>query len=107
MASATTTLLRSPASIEILTLTAVSAGSLRAFASVQIGPALTVHKFRVIQQVGQRAWVSPPQERWEDREGQAKYTPLVELTGGLKTRVEVAVLAAALAHGVISAVSGR
>jgi DNA-binding cell septation regulator SpoVG len=107
MASATTTLLRSPASIEILAVSAVSAGSLRAFASVQIGPALTVHKLRIIQQAGQRAWVSPPQETWTDREGQTKYTALVELSGSLKTRVEVAVLAAAQQQGVISAVSGR
>jgi DNA-binding cell septation regulator SpoVG len=85
----------------------VSAGSLRAFASVRIGPALVLHKCRVIQQPGQQAWIAMPQETWTEREGKAKYKALVEITGSLKTRVEAAILAAAQAQDVVSTVEGR
>ena len=103
MASATTTQLKSPATIAIIALSAVSAGSLRAFASVQVGPSLVVHKFRIVQQPGQRPWVSPPQETWKDREGRTQYFPLVVLTGSLKTRVEAAILQEAQQQGLITA----
>ena len=39
--------------------------SLKAFADVQIG-SWTVHDFRIVQQRGQRAFVSPPQVSWKD-----------------------------------------
>jgi DNA-binding cell septation regulator SpoVG len=103
MASAATTQLKSPATIEILALSAVSAGSLRAFASVRIGPALVVHKCRVIQQPGQRAWVSMPQERWEGTDGKLHYTALVEVSGTLRGRVEMAILQEAERQGLIMA----
>jgi DNA-binding cell septation regulator SpoVG len=105
MASATA--VRTAAPIEIIALSAlVSAGNLKAMASVRIGPSLFVHKCRVIQQPGQRAWVSMPQERWEDREGKPQYTPLVVLTGSLKARVEAAILQAARQQGMIAAGGG-
>lgn len=100
---ATTTAAR----IAIIALSAISAGNLKALASVQIGPSLVVHKCRVIQQPGQRAWVSMPQERWDGADGQPRYTALVELSGGLKTRVEAVILDEALRQGVITAGDGR
>jgi DNA-binding cell septation regulator SpoVG len=92
------------AAIEVLTISALaSAGNLKALVSVRIGPSLVVHKCRVIQQPGQRAWVSMPQERWDGADGQPRYTALVELSGGLRDRVATAILAAAQRQGLITA----
>jgi DNA-binding cell septation regulator SpoVG len=91
------------AAIEVLAVSAVSAGSLRAFASVRIGPSLVVRKVRIIQQPGQRAWVSMPQERWDGADGQPRYTALVELSGTLRDRVTAAILQAAQRQGLITA----
>lgn len=53
--------------IEVLDVRRVeNAGNLKAFATVRAG-CLKIHGWRVIQQPGQRAWVSVPQER--DQEG--------------------------------------
>jgi DNA-binding cell septation regulator SpoVG len=90
-----------PATIEVLDLTALDKGNLKAMASVRIGPSLVVHKCRVIQQPGQRAWVSMPQEQWQGRDGQPHYTALVELSGDLRRRVEQAVLQAARRQGLV------
>ncbi len=40
-------------------------GNLRAFADVKIGP-VTIKGFRVVQQPGQQAWVSVPQQQNRD-----------------------------------------
>jgi DNA-binding cell septation regulator SpoVG len=90
-----------PATIQVVELVALTKGNLKAMASVRIGPSLLVHKCRVIQQPGQRAWVSMPQERWEGHDGQSHYTALVELSGDLRTRVEQAILQEARRQGVI------
>jgi DNA-binding cell septation regulator SpoVG len=96
-----------PASrIEVLTLVAAGPGNLKALASVRIGPSLVVHKCRVIQQPGQRAWVSMPQECWDGEDGRAHYTALVELSGTLRTRVEAAILQEAQRQGVITTGAG-
>jgi hypothetical protein len=60
----TTTATPPLATIEVLKLVAFDKGSLKAMASVRIGPSPVVHKCRVIQQPGPRAWVSMPQERF-------------------------------------------
>lgn len=60
--------------VELKPLT--NAGSLRALADVKLGP-LVVHKTRFIQQTGQRPFLAPPQETWEDQAGKKHYTPLV------------------------------
>jgi DNA-binding cell septation regulator SpoVG len=95
------------ASIEVIALSAVSAGNLKALASVRIGPSLVVHKCRVIQQPGRRAWVGMPQERWEGTDGKPRYTALVELSGTLCGRVETAILQEAQRQGMIMADVGR
>jgi DNA-binding cell septation regulator SpoVG len=91
-----------PSSIQVVELVSIAKGNLKAMASVRIGPALVVHKCRVIQQPGQRAWVSMPQERWEGSDGKAHYTALIELSGDLRTRVEQAILEAAHRQGVLA-----
>jgi DNA-binding cell septation regulator SpoVG len=91
-----------PATVEVLKLVACEKGSLKAFVSVRIGPSLTVHKCRVIQQPGQRAWVSMPQEQYQGHDGQTRYAALIELSGELKRRVEQAVLQEARRQGLIT-----
>jgi len=69
-----------------------SSGNLRGFASIRMG-GVTIHDCRVIQQPGQRAWVSMPQREYT-KDGQKKYTAVVELSDGLKQQVSAAVLTA-------------
>jgi DNA-binding cell septation regulator SpoVG len=62
-------------------------GNLKAFASVRIG-GLVVHSVRIVQQPGQRAWVSMPQVKSGER-----YYPIVEIeSDNLRDRVRDAVL---------------
>jgi DNA-binding cell septation regulator SpoVG len=79
-------------SIEIVALKPLDRGNLKAFASVRLG-GVVVHDLRVVQQPGQRPWVSLPQREYE-KDGQKKFTPIVELTEPLKREVSRLVLAA-------------
>jgi DNA-binding cell septation regulator SpoVG len=92
-----------PSTIQVVEVTAIGKGNLKAMASVRIGPSLIVHKCRIIQQPGQHAWVSMPQEAWTGSDGKAHYTALVELTGDLRTRVEQAILEAVQRQGLLAA----
>jgi DNA-binding cell septation regulator SpoVG len=80
--------------IRVIAVRPVNKGSLRAIVDVGLGPSLVIREFRVIQQAGQRAWVAPPARKWKDDAGKRRFEPLIELTGGLKGRVEAAILAA-------------
>jgi DNA-binding cell septation regulator SpoVG len=77
--------------IVILAVRKLTGGNLKAFVDVQLGPSVTIFGFRVIQQPGQKAYVSPPQREYTDQSGQKHYAPIVELTGNLKDRVEHAI----------------
>jgi hypothetical protein len=68
-------------------------GSLRAFCDLRIGESI-FRSFRVIQQPGQDAWVSPPSESWTGNDGKKQFTRLIEFPERLQKAVEVAVLAA-------------
>jgi DNA-binding cell septation regulator SpoVG len=74
-----------------------NAGSLRAYASVKIGP-LTVHDFRIIKQADQDAWVSVPQKSWNTPEGERRFSPLLELPPDWKRPLSDAVIAAWQEH---------
>jgi DNA-binding cell septation regulator SpoVG len=80
--------------ILILAIHALTGGNLKAFVDVQLGPSVTIFGFRIIQQAGQKAWVSAPQREYTDQSGIKRYAPIVELTGNLKDRVEHAIMAA-------------
>lgn len=81
------------AAIEIIALRPLpNGGSLKAFASVRLG-GVTIHDCRVVQQPGQRPWVSLPQREYET-DGQKKYSAVVELSEPLKREVSRLVLAA-------------
>jgi DNA-binding cell septation regulator SpoVG len=68
-------------------------GNLRAFASVRLG-GVVINNCRIIQQLGQRAWVSLPQQEYTTRAGERRYAPVVELNDNLKKQVCEAVLTA-------------
>lgn len=72
----------------------VNKGALRAFCTVSIAGKLTIHSVRVIQQEGQAAWVSMPQNEVKGSDGgKSKYYPVVEVTDeALKEQIAVAVL---------------
>lgn len=74
-----------------------NAGSLRAYATVRIGP-LLVHDFRIIQQAGQAVWVSVPQKVWNTPQGERKFSPLLELPADWKQPLADAVIAAWREH---------
>jgi DNA-binding cell septation regulator SpoVG len=71
-----------------------NAGNLRAFANINIGDnKIRIADVRVIQQDGQRPWVSMPSRAYE-RDGQRKWAPIVELVDeSLKKEVSDVVLA--------------
>jgi DNA-binding cell septation regulator SpoVG len=69
-------------------------GNLRAFVDVGLGPSIVIRGFRVIQQAGQKPWVSPPQQEYAGADGKRHYSPIVELAGNLKREIEQAILAA-------------
>jgi DNA-binding cell septation regulator SpoVG len=67
-------------------------GNLKAFADIKIGKSVRIFSMRVIQQPNQKAYVSPPQRSWQDKDGKTRYAPMVELSGALKEEVDAAVL---------------
>ena len=81
------------ASIDVVAIKPLTkAGNLKAFASVRLG-GVTIHDCRIVQQPGQRPWVSLPQREYE-KDGQKKYSAIIELTEPLKREVCRMVLAA-------------
>ena len=77
--------------IEVVAVRPIDKGNLRAFVSVRLG-GVTIHDCRVIQQQGQAAWVSMPQREYTDKQGQKKYSAIVELSEALKKSVSALVL---------------
>ena len=75
-------------------------GNLLAFASIQIAGKLILNDCRLIQQPGQKAWVSPPQNQYTDKEGKTKYTPLAEWPKEWNEAIEAAVSSAYYGEGV-------
>ena len=76
--------------LEIRTLQ--NAGNLRAFVTLKIGP-LEIKDFRIVQQDGQRAYVSPPQAEYS-RDGKKQFNPLLKYPPEWKEQIETAVFAA-------------
>jgi DNA-binding cell septation regulator SpoVG len=74
----------------------IERGTLRAFVTVTLAGKLRIHSVRIVQQPGQAAWVSMPQNEVKSQEGgKSKYYPTVEVTDeNLKRQISEAVLAA-------------
>ncbi len=68
-------------------------GPLKAYAAVRLDDWVT-YDWRIVQQNGQRAWVSPPQATWKGPDGRVRYRSLLSIPGELKQKVEVAILSA-------------
>ena len=69
------------------------AGNLKGFAVVNISDRIRISDVRIIQQDGQRPWVSMPSRAYE-KDGQRKWAPTIELLDeGLKKQISEAVLA--------------
>jgi hypothetical protein len=77
--------------IAVLAVRPAARGNLRGFVDIRIGE-LTIKDLRIIQQPGQRAWVSPPQKEWVKPDGTRGYVPLVEFSPVLKAMIESMVL---------------
>ena len=77
--------------VKMLTLTPThKAGTVKAFASIQIADALEIRDLKLIQQEGQRAWVSLPDHQRSDGKG---YAPIVKcLDDRLKAEIDKVVL---------------
>lgn len=79
-----------PKIIEVLELRLSHTGNVKAFCRVRIG-ALVLSGFKVVQQPGQRAWVSIPQLR----DDKGHYYPMLQvLSPALKEQITEAVLTA-------------
>lgn len=62
------------------------AGSLKAIVDFKINQT-EFFSWRIIQQEGQSAWVSSPQESWDGKDGKKKYKPLIKLPESLMKTV--------------------
>jgi DNA-binding cell septation regulator SpoVG len=81
--------------ITILRLAPVeSAGNIRAFADLQIGP-LVVYGAKIVQQPGQQPWVAMPDRPWTDDAGQQRWSRVVDIVDkSLRRCITETVLAA-------------
>lgn len=75
-----------------------NAGSLRAFITIKLAGALEIRKCRLVQQDGQRPYLSPPQEIWTDDGGKRRFHSLVVWPAEWKEAIQQAVLDAWETH---------
>jgi len=84
--------------VEVLRLVPVhNRGNLQAFADVRVETPIGIFIFRrcrVIQQPGQRAYVSLPQEEWTGRDGKRGYTTLIAPPDTISEAIHEAILEA-------------
>ncbi len=68
------------------------AGNLKAFCDIRY-PEVLICGCRIIQQPGQRAWVSPPQREQSGSDGKRQFYPVVKWSRELGETISAAVLA--------------
>ena len=78
--------------IKVISLKQINRGSLKAFVDIRIDNGLTIKDFRIVQQAGQKPWVSVPQQEYTGRDGERKFKSLVLLSDDLKKQVSSVVL---------------
>ncbi len=79
--------------MQITAFRIINAGNLKAAASVMVGKTL-VHDFQVVQQPGQKPYVSPPKKEWMDASGKKQYgKPLIEFPDPIFQELQTLVLA--------------
>jgi DNA-binding cell septation regulator SpoVG len=80
--------------VELISIKPIHKGSLKGFAAVSIARKIVIHSCRIIQQDGQQAWVSMPQQEVPSTSGKAKYYPIVEIKDeALKQQITDVILA--------------
>lgn len=77
--------------IQIIEIKPINQGNLRAFVKIRLGD-ITLNDFRIVQQAGQRAWVSVPQATWTDQGGKLHYKPIIELPANVKGQISRVIL---------------
>jgi DNA-binding cell septation regulator SpoVG len=76
----------------------VRSGNLQAFADVTFNNGVQLKFFRIIQQPGQRAWVSVPQASWTGKDGKIAYQNLLSLPDDALKAIREAILAEWAVH---------
>lgn len=74
--------------IVIENLRRVNTGCLLAFFTVRLPDGLTILDCRLVQQPGQKPWVSPPQREWRTDGGERKFAPLITWSRELGIQIE-------------------
>jgi DNA-binding cell septation regulator SpoVG len=78
----------------VITIRLIDKGTVCAIADVGLGPWLVIKDFKIIEQPGQRGWVSPPSRDWQGTDGKRHFASVVKLTSSLRKWVEQAILEA-------------
>lgn len=87
----------SNAAIEITDIKPRQLGNIKAFCTLRIG-GVTIRECKIVQQPGQNPWLAMPDRQWTGDDGKTRYFHLVELSDGLKGKVQDAAIAAWAAH---------
>lgn len=66
-------------------------GNINAFVSIKIDD-LIIHDFKIVQQSGQKAWVSVPQTSYKNQQDKTCYKNLIELSKELKEEISKEIL---------------
>jgi DNA-binding cell septation regulator SpoVG len=70
-----------------------NAGTLKALVSIRLGE-VVIHGCKVVRQDGQRLWCALPSREYTGKDGERRFTPVVELPDTLKKEVSQRVLSA-------------
>lgn len=90
------------ATISIRNWKSFTSGALQGFFSVELPSGIRIHKCQLFEKNGKR-WIGLPSEKFEGRDGQKKYTALVEFGNrDAADRFRDAVLSALEAEGIVN-----
>jgi DNA-binding cell septation regulator SpoVG len=66
--------------MQIVNLKKMEVGpTIKGFFDIDYGK-FVIHGFKLMQQSGQKMWISPPDEKYTDKDGKTKYKKIVEFT---------------------------
>lgn len=69
-----------PIQIRVLAIKSVSKpGVVRALVDIELVGIGVIRKLRIVQENGQEPWVAMPSDRYESKNGETKYTTLVQI----------------------------
>jgi DNA-binding cell septation regulator SpoVG len=80
--------------VEVLALTPLTnAGTLKALVSIRLLGVVVIRGCKIIQQPGQRAWFALPSSEYVGKDGERKFSPVVELPETLRQEASRVALA--------------